>query len=186
MSFSRPVVRSLAALIAVSAVLGACSDRSTRPQALTPAEVGGEYLVCALTFQPNQTLLPGVDVRAVATDTTSNRVAQLNVDNLSLAAELEYYPPGGTLRRRHAATYQPASRTIVLGFTTPAPLMSELFLPASLELDFEAESNRLSFLRTNQGVPRESYATYADVSPEGLADTIRGTLAGEFQVAGCP
>lgn len=186
MSFSKPGFRSLAALAAVPLALGACSDRSTGPQVLTPAEVGGEYLVCSLTFQPNQTLLPGVDVRAVATDTMPNRVAQLNVDNLSLAAEMEYYPPGGTLRRRHAATYQPAARSILLSFTAPAPLLSELFLPASLELDFDAEPNRLSLLRANHGVLKESYSTYAEVSPEGLADTIRGTLAAEFQVGTCP
>jgi hypothetical protein len=179
--------RNFAAVSALAVGVTACGGGGTGPVLLTSAEVGGVYHVCELRFQPNQTLLPPVNVRGVAIDTTAQATtpARLRLDTQTNGFELEYSAPGSTLPRRLGGTYQPGAASVTLSFTTPADALSALLLPTGTEMEFQAGPQRLHFSRANADVPRQSYVQMANISPEGIADPVRGTISGRFAVGGC-
>jgi hypothetical protein len=180
-------IKTGTALLSVVAIASACGNGGTGPALLTFAEVGAVYDVCSLQFQPQQTLLPAVDIRGAAMDTTPEpaRRPWLTVNNATNEFELEYFSPGQLLRRRIAGVYQPGSSSVHFTFN-PSPALSALLLPPTLEANFQANPSRLTFSRSGHDVPRQAYVALAEIEPEGLADPIRGTISGHFQAGGCP
>jgi hypothetical protein len=177
-----------AVLVAVLAVgAAACGRDGTGPGAgLTPEQVGGIYHICQLVFTPNNPdLYAAVDVRARAMNTApdAETPARLYVDQLQTQFALQYLR--GTFLERHEGTYRIVGQNVELTFANPAVVAARLLVPALLSTGFQAAPNRLEFSMPGHDVSGQDYALLRGISPVDAPATIRGTIAGRFQVGGC-
>jgi hypothetical protein len=181
----RPVAMLLPAL-----VLSACGGSgSTTPRVLTPADVGGVYAICSLSFQP--TGLQGVDLLAAATE--PNPSPPLPAPNLKVSTqvrdfEFEYTPRGDVLPRRFTGSYQLGATTMTLQFAANVTaLNSAMLLNNTVTLDRDA-AGRFVIATPRYTVPRQDYGRLAGLSEEqmrNLQERIEGTLVGHFARGAC-
>lgn len=168
-------------------VLSACDD-GTGPDRLTPEDVAGIYAVCTLSFVPENTALPTVDVRTAAFELSQDRPQPfLALDpNTARTFELQYVPRGQFSDREVRGSYELRREQVNLRFNTSGVNPAELLLPELVVLDFEPSPLRLSVGESPlHSVPRSSYARLAGIGESGLAEQIRGRLAARFQAPRC-
>lgn len=186
---------STALAVALLLPLSACGDSSTGPQRLTRDEVGGVYQLCALSFAPSGNLLPVVDVRATAINTSNAASVPLPALRLSLTTnqfQLEYAPRGDVIIRRPEGTYtlgNVVSGTVVLDFSATAgtQVLSELLLPDPLRLTYQGNTASLvtSGDQPTYSVARADYARLADREETNLPAQIEGRISAQFLKGSC-
>ncbi len=178
------------ALLLPALVISACGGSGpSTPRLLTPAEVGGVYVVCSLSFQP--TGLQSVNLLEAATE--PDPAPPLPPPNLKVSTqvrdfELEYTPRGDVLPRRFTGSYQLGPSAVTLQFAaTETALNSAMLLTNNITLDFEP-SGRLVSTTPRYTVPRQDYGRLAGLSEEqmrNLQERIEGTLVGHFSRGTC-
>lgn len=175
----RTMVRSVTAVLGI-ATLAACGD-ATGSDRLEPDEIAGQYSVCTLTFRPEQSALPSVDIRGAAFELgRPQNLPFLAVDIEPQTFELNYTPKGQFTDRELRGMYTIRGDRVTFDFqsgVTP----SGLLLPDPLLLDFQASPMTLATEATAFfDVPRADYARLAGISESGLAERIRGQLTARF------
>jgi hypothetical protein len=164
-------------------VLAACDD-STGPSGLSGDDVAGIYQICSLAFVPEGGVLPTVDIKAKAFETTNTDVTQprVTVDVLGSTFELKYTPKGQFSDRELHGTYSIRGNTVTLKFGAGSDVEpGTLLLPGTIPVDFQESPQELSTEGTAAySVPRTSYAQLAGASASGLAEQIPGRATARF------
>jgi hypothetical protein len=185
------LVRSIALAPLLALAATACGSDGTGPARLTPEEVGGTYDVCSLVFQPQNALLPAIDVRARGIDTSPEArlrpSLRLQTDQRDFSFEYTSPPPSDAIGQL-GGSYQLGSSTVTLVFSGAANARSALLLPSRVDLDFQQTPRKQLTSQQSPSLfsaPRADYARLAGVDEAGLAAEIPGTLNARFAVGGC-
>ena len=180
--------------LAATAVFAACSDSGTGPgPGLRPEQVASLYTICGLEFRPAGTVLPAVDIASAAFEYPGgirNPLIGLDPD-AARTVELVYVPKGLVNTREVRGTYRLRGDDIVdIRFTAtgnsvdPKPLL----LPENvwLQFSFEGGPPRLTMdAATPYSVTRQAYVALSGHDPEGIAESIPGSLRADFRSSGC-
>lgn len=175
--------------------LSGCGDSSTEPLRLTRDEVGGVYQLCSLSFAPAGNLLPVVDVRAAATNTSNQASVPPPSLRLSLTGsefQFEYAPKDDVIIRRREGAYSlgtVSSGAVTLDFSAAAgaQVLSELLLPDPLRLSYQDATASL-VTAGNQAtytVARADYARLANRDETNLPAQIEGSVSARFLKGSC-
>lgn len=175
--------------------LSGCGDSSTGPERLTRDEVGGVYQLCSLSFAPTGDLLPVVDVRAAAINTSNQASVPPPALRLGLTSsefQLEYAPQGDVIIRRREGTYSlgtVSNGSVTLDFSTAAggQVLSELLLPDPLRLSYQAATASLVTAgnQATYSVARADYARLANRDQTNLPAQIEGRISAGFLKGTC-
>lgn len=180
------------AALAATAVLAACSDSGTGPNpGLRPEQVASLYTICSLEFQPAGTVLPPVNIAAAAFEFPGgirNPLVGLDPD-AARTVELVYVPKGLVNTREVRGTYRlRGDDTVEIRFNTSGVDPKPLLLPDNVSLQFRFEDSppRLSIeSATPYSVTRQAYVGLSGHDPEGIAESIPGSLRAHFSSVGC-
>ena len=188
MHFIRSSVRTFG-VVCFAALAAACGDDDGTGPSLTPERVGGTYNVCSLAFNPTNDLLPDVDVLASAVNLEPGSQPQLRLSTQTSDFVFEFIEEGDVIREQLRGTYSGSGNRVTLDFRGGSVSPSSLLLNQRLGLDFQAEPKALlspaADAQTLYTVSRSRYAELADVSEEGLANPIPGTLSARFTAGAC-
>jgi hypothetical protein len=180
--------RRLLLLLCVPA-LAACGDSTGPGDNLTTQDVAGIYSLCALSFVPEGGVLPAVDIRAKAFETTNTQVLQprVTVDVNPATFELKYTPIGQFSDRELDGSYTIRGNTVTLKFGTGSDVApGTLLLPGTIPVDFQKSPQALSTDGTAvYNVAKADYARLAGISESGLAAQIPGRTTARFSTGSC-
>lgn len=175
--------------------LSGCGDSSTEPLRLTRDEVGGVYQLCSLSFAPTGDLLPVVDVRAAATNSSNQGSVPPPALRLGLTSsefQLEYAPKDDVIIRRLEGTYSlgtVSTGAVTLDFSAAAGAraLSEMLLPDPLRLSYQAATASLvtSGSQASYTVARADYARLANRDETNLPAQIEGRVSARFLKGSC-
>jgi hypothetical protein len=179
------ILRALAAL--ALPVLAACGgDGGTGSPSLTPAQVGGEYRLCSLTFTPEGGSPPALDIRGAVMDTSAANAPVLRVGRTESSFELEYLKKNDVLRPRFEGSYGTRSDAVSLSFAGGGEVTQTLLLPQKLTLAFRTGPRRFEISGyTFYTVSRGDFERVSGRSYPNARDQISGVLGGTFSEGAC-
>ena len=190
LSFNFPL---RAAGLAALTLLAACEggNGGTRPSRLTPAQVAETYQVCELKFSPANTILPTADLLVSVVDTTppAGRPEFTIAFSKTGEFDLVYTRGSDAFLQQARGTVEYGQQHVSISLPASSAIAAELLLPRPLTLRFSSTNgNRLTAdVSDNLQYPvnRADYARAANVSDEGLQNTINGRLTATLSVGGC-
>ena len=178
--------------LALAGLLAGCGGPDAiEPPSLTPAQVQGVYAVCSLRFSPDQTALPTADVLQTVVNTAPPAPKQppsLTLSGQTAEYQLVYTRKSDNFLQQLSGHVSFSPTTVFLDFPDAAQseTVRELLLPATLMLDFNGASRRLTALPLGSyGVRRADYAKAAGITETGLQPTLTGQMAATFSASGC-
>lgn len=187
----RRTLRSAAALV-VFAGLAACDDDGTGSNSqLQPEDVSSIYRVCALTFDPNGSVLPPVDIRAAAFEiggAAGDPIIGLD-PNIQQTLELTYVPKGQVTDREVRGDYILRGTNVVdIRFNSSAIDPKTLLIPDNRRMNFvfQESPRRLTLGASSEYiVTRAAYVALSGEDPQNLPESITGVLVAEFRTDPC-
>ncbi|MDB4949550.1 MAG: hypothetical protein JWM27_2199 [Gemmatimonadetes bacterium] len=179
-----------AALLAAGCGAAGATDART----LTPAEVAGDYRLCALRFTPSQGGLPAVDLLARVIDPAPPAGKPDPVLHLSGTAprfDLAYTRRADGFAQRAEGGVEFGGSSVFLYLTSDVPtsIQTESLLPQGhLDLVFHPATRRLTAGDevSVYWVRRSDYTAASGFPAEALQDRIYGHVTASFDAGACP